>query len=62
MLPKSRTLEKIELGKQVTTIVESGKVMYEAPGKIDKKTFDTETQTRSDFVLHKWQEDVMKLL
>ena len=53
MLPKSTT-EKIELGKQVTTIVESGKVMYEAPGKIDK-----EAQTRS-FVLHKWQEDVMK--
>ena len=60
MLPKSTTLEKIELGKQVTTIVESGKVMYEAPGKIDKEAFDTETQTRSDFVLHKWQEDVMK--
>ena len=34
--------------------------MYEAPGKIDKEAFDTETQTRSDFVLHKWQEDVMK--
>ena len=53
-------LKKIELGKQVATIEESGKVMYEALGKIDKEAFDTETQTRSDFVLHKWQEDVMK--
>ena len=34
-------LEKIEVGKQVATIVESGKVMYEALGKIDKEAFDT---------------------
>ena len=64
MLTKPTTLEKIELGKQVTTIVESGKVMYEALGKIDKKAFDTYRKyikvDISDFVLRKWQEDVMK--
>ena len=32
-------LKKIELGKQVATIIESGKVMYEALGKIDKEAF-----------------------
>ena len=64
MLPKSTTLEKIELEKQVTTIVESGKVMYKAPGKIDKEAFDTYRKYLkveiSDVVLHKWQEEAMK--
>ena len=44
---KPTTLEKIELGKQVTTIVESGKVMYEALGKIDKEAFDTYRNSNS---------------
>ena len=34
-------LEKIELGKQVASIVESGKLIYESLGKIDREAFDT---------------------
>ena len=34
-------LEKIELGKQVASMVESGEVMYESLEKIHKNSFDT---------------------
>ena len=34
-------LEKIELGKQVASLVESGEVMYESLEKIHKNSFDT---------------------
>ena len=57
-------LEKIELGKQVATIVESGEVIYESLGKIDKEAFDTYRKYLkvdiSDVVLRKWQQDAMK--
>ena len=57
-------LEKIELGKQVATIIENGEVIYESLGKIDKKAFDTYRKYLkvdiSDVVLPKWQEDAMK--
>jgi len=58
-------LEKIELGKQVATIVESGEVIYESLGKRDKEAFDTYRRYLkvdiSNVVLRKWQEDAMKL-
>ena len=57
-------LEKIELGKQVATIVESGEVIYESLGKIDKEAFDTYRKYLkvdiSHVVLRKWQQDAMK--
>ena len=57
-------LEKIELGKQVATIVESGKVIYESLGKMDKEAFDTYRKYLkvdiSHVVLRKWQQDAMK--
>ena len=57
-------LEKIELGKQIANIVETGEVMYEALGKEYKEAFDTYRKYLkvdiSDFVLRKWQEDAMK--
>ena len=57
-------LEKIELGKQVATIIENGDVIYESLGKIDKEAFDTYRKYLkvdiSDIVLRKWQEDAMK--
>ena len=34
-------LEKIELGKQVATIIESGEVIYDSLGKRDKEAFET---------------------
>ena len=58
-------LEKIELGKQVATIIENGDVIYESLGKIDKEAFDTYRKYLkvdiSDIVLRKWQEEAMKL-
>ena len=33
-------LEKIELGKQVASIIESGEVIYESLGRTDKEAFD----------------------
>ena len=57
-------LEKIQLGKQVATIIENGEVMYESLGKIDKEAFDTYRKylkvNISNVVLHKWQEEAMK--
>ena len=57
-------LRKIELGKQVATIIANGEVMYESLGKIDKEAFDTYRKyikvDISDAVLHKWQEEAMK--
>ena len=57
-------LEKIELGKQVATIIGNGEVVYESLGKIDKEAFDTYRKYLkvdiSDIVLRKWQEDAMK--
>ena len=57
-------LEKIELGKQVASIIESGEVVYESLGKMDKEAFDTYRKyikvNISDVVLHKWQEEAMK--
>ena len=58
-------LEKIELGKQVATIVESGKVLYESLGKTDKEALDTHRKhlrlDTSDIILRKWQEEAVKL-
>ena len=57
-------LEKIELGKQVATIIENGEVIYESLGKIDKEAFETYRKYLkvdiSDVVLRKWQQDAMK--
>ena len=57
-------LEKIELGKQIANIVETGEVMYEALGKEYKEAFNTYRKYLkvdiSDFILRKWQEDAMK--
>ena len=58
-------LEKIELGKQVATIIESGEVIYESLGKRDKEAFETYRRyfkiDISNVQLRKWQEDAMKL-
>ena len=57
-------LEKIELGKQVATIIENGEVAYESLCKMDKEAFDIYRKYLkvdiSDVVLHKWQEEGMK--
>ena len=57
-------LEKIELGKQVASIIESGEVIYESLGRTDKEAFDTYRKYLkvdiADIVLHKWQEEAMK--
>ena len=57
-------LEKIELGKQVATVVECGEVIYESLGKTDKGAFDTYRRYLkvdiSNVVLRKWQQDAMK--
>ena len=34
-------LEKIEIGKQVATIIENGEIIYESLGRSDKEAFDT---------------------
>ena len=58
-------LEKIELGKQVATIIESGEVIYDSLGKRDKEAFETYRRyfkvDISNVQLRKWQEDAMKL-
>ena len=33
--------EKIEIGKQVATIIENGEIIYESLGGKDKESFDT---------------------
>ena len=57
-------LEKIEMGNQIATIVESGEVIYESLGKSDKEAFDTYRRYLkidiSNVVLRKWQQDAMK--
>ena len=57
-------LKKIELGKQVATIIENGEAAYKSLGKIDKEALDTYRKYLkvdiSDIVLRKWQEDAMK--
>ena len=57
-------LEKIELGKQVASIIESGELIYESLGRTDKEAFDTYRKYLkvdiADIVLHKWQEEAMK--
>ena len=57
-------LEKIELGKQVASIIESSEVIYESLGRTDKKAFDTYQKyfkvDIADIALHKWQEEAMK--
>ena len=40
-------LEKIKLGKLIAIIIESGKVLYESLGKIDKEAFDTYRNSNS---------------
>ena len=57
-------LEKIQVGKQVASIIESGEVIYESLGRTDKEAFDTYRKYLkvdiADIVLHKWQEEAMK--
>ena len=57
-------LEKIQVGKQVASIIESGEVIYESLGRMDKEAFDTYRKYLkvdiADIVLHKWQEEAMK--
>ena len=57
-------LEKIELGKQIATIIENGEVIYESLGRSDKEAFDTYRKYLkvdiSNVELRKWQEDAMK--
>ena len=57
-------LEKVQLGKKVASIVESGDVIYQSLGKTDREAFDTYRKYLkvdiTDVVLRKWQEEAMK--
>ena len=58
-------LEKIEIGKQVATIIENGEIIYESLGRSDKEAFDTYRKyikvDISNITLRKWQSEAMKL-
>ena len=58
-------LEKIEIGKQVATIIENGEIIYESLGRSDKEAFDTYRKyikvDISNITLRKWQSEAMEL-
>ena len=58
-------LEKIEIGKQVATIIENGEIIYESLGRKDKEAFDTYRKhikvDISNITLRKWQSEAMQL-
>ena len=58
-------LEKIEIGKQVATIIENGEIIYESLGRSDKEAFDTYRKyikvDISNIALRKWQNEAMEL-
>ena len=58
-------LEKIEIGKQVATIIENGEIIYESLGRSDKEAFDTYRKyikvDISNITLRKWQSEALEL-
>ncbi len=60
-------LEKIELGRKVMEIIESGDVVYESLCKTDKEAFDLYRKRKPRFdntisILRPWQEQALELL